>query len=70
MLFVPMVCLTVAIVFWSSLLPPMVWLWLSLGKFHDQGDAKWIVIRGQLRGHNDTPFVFGGLSYYYSSARF
>jgi hypothetical protein len=25
------------------------------GKFHDQGDAKWIVIRGQLRGHNDTP---------------
>jgi primosomal protein N' len=24
------------------------------GKFHDQGDAKWIVIRGQLRGHNDT----------------
>jgi hypothetical protein len=25
-------------------------------EFHDQGDAKWIVIRGQLRGHNDTPF--------------
>jgi hypothetical protein len=24
--------------------------------FHDQGDAKWIVIRRQLRGHNDTPF--------------
>jgi hypothetical protein len=24
-------------------------------KFHDQGDADWIVIRGQLRGHNDTP---------------
>jgi hypothetical protein len=24
-------------------------------KFHDQGDAKWIVIRGHLRGHNDTP---------------
>jgi hypothetical protein len=24
------------------------------GKFHGQGDAKWIVIRGQLRGHNDT----------------
>jgi hypothetical protein len=24
------------------------------GEFHDQGDAKWIVIRGQLRGH-DTP---------------
>jgi hypothetical protein len=49
-----------------------------IGKFHDQGDAKWIVIRGQLRGHNDTPFgrptlgwpigrpqgVFGGISYY------
>jgi hypothetical protein len=26
------------------------------GEFHDQGDAKWKVIRGQLRGHNDTPF--------------
>jgi hypothetical protein len=44
-----------------------------MGEFHDQGDAKWIVIRGQLRGPNDTPFgrptpgrligVFG----YYSS---
>jgi hypothetical protein len=48
------------------------------GEFHDQGDAKWIVIRGQLRGHNDAPFgrptsgrpigrssgVFGGFSYY------
>jgi hypothetical protein len=29
---------------------------IKLGKFHDQRDAKWIVIRGQLRGHNDTPF--------------
>jgi hypothetical protein len=27
---------------------PMLW-----GEFHDQGDAKWIVIRGHLRGHND-----------------
>jgi hypothetical protein len=26
-----------------------------LGEFHDQGDARWIVIRGQLRGYNDTP---------------
>jgi hypothetical protein len=26
------------------------------GEFHDQEDAKWIVIRGQLRGHNDMPF--------------
>jgi hypothetical protein len=26
------------------------------GKFHDQRDAKWVVIRGQLRGHNDMPF--------------
>jgi hypothetical protein len=25
-------------------------------KFHDQGDAKWIVIREQLRVHNDMPF--------------
>jgi hypothetical protein len=23
-----------------------------------------MVIRGQLRGDNDTPFVFGGLSHY------
>jgi hypothetical protein len=29
---------------------------LDDSEFHDQGDAKWIVIRGQLRGHNDTPF--------------
>jgi hypothetical protein len=29
---------------------------INMGEFHDQGDAKWIVIRGQLRGHNDTPF--------------
>jgi hypothetical protein len=34
---------------WQSIkIPP--------GKFHDEGDAKWIVIRGQLRRHNDTPF--------------
>jgi hypothetical protein len=26
------------------------------GQFHDQVDAKWIVIRGQLRDRNDTPF--------------
>jgi hypothetical protein len=26
------------------------------GKFHDMGDAKGIVIRGQLWGHNDMPF--------------
>jgi hypothetical protein len=26
------------------------------GKFHDMGDAKWIVIRRSLRGNNDTPF--------------
>jgi hypothetical protein len=25
------------------------------GEFHDQADAKWIVIRGPLRGHNDMP---------------
>jgi hypothetical protein len=29
---------------------------LKTGKFHDQADARWIEIRGQLRGHNDTPF--------------
>jgi hypothetical protein len=26
------------------------------GEFHDQGDAKWTIIKGQLRGDNDTPF--------------
>jgi hypothetical protein len=25
------------------------------GSFHDQADAKWKVITGLLRGHNDTP---------------
>jgi hypothetical protein len=28
----------------------------SSGDSHDQADAEWIVIRTQLRGHNDTPF--------------
>jgi hypothetical protein len=27
-----------------------------LCEFYDQDDAKWIVIRGQLKGHNDTPY--------------
>jgi hypothetical protein len=27
-----------------------------LGNFHDQGEAKRIVVRGQLKGHNDTLF--------------
>jgi hypothetical protein len=27
-----------------------------VGELHDQGDAKWIVIREQLRDHNDMPF--------------
>jgi sodium-dependent multivitamin transporter 6 len=27
---------------------------IYIGEFHDQADAKWIVIRGPLRGHNDT----------------
>jgi hypothetical protein len=26
------------------------------GEFYDQGDAKLIVVRGQLRGHNNMPF--------------
>jgi hypothetical protein len=25
------------------------------GEFHDQGDAKWILMRRSLWGHNDTP---------------
>jgi hypothetical protein len=28
---------------------------LKRREFHDQGDAKWIVIRRQLKGHNDMP---------------
>jgi hypothetical protein len=28
---------------------------IAVGKFHDQGDAKWIVIRRLLWGHNNTP---------------
>jgi hypothetical protein len=51
-----------------------------MGEFHDQGGAKWKVIRGQLSGHNDTSAnpgqpisrlgvgrlqgIFGGLSYF------
>jgi hypothetical protein len=27
-----------------------------MGKFHKQGDTKWIVIMVKLRGHNDMPF--------------
>jgi hypothetical protein len=26
------------------------------GELHNQGDAKWIVIKGQLQGHNNMPF--------------
>jgi hypothetical protein len=29
---------------------------ITSGEFHDQGDAEWIVLKRQLRGHNDTPF--------------
>jgi hypothetical protein len=29
---------------------------LTIGEFHDQGDAKWIVLRRSLWGHNDPPF--------------
>jgi hypothetical protein len=29
---------------------------IGYGEFQDQVDAEWIVIRGQLRGHNDKPF--------------
>jgi DNA polymerase III delta prime subunit len=32
------------------------------GEFHDQGDAKWIVIRRSLWGHNDTPSAAWGLA--------
>jgi hypothetical protein len=29
---------------------------IAVGDFQDQADAEWIVIRTQLRGHNNTPF--------------
>jgi hypothetical protein len=29
---------------------------VNRGEFYDQGDAKWIVIRGPSRGYTDTPF--------------
>jgi hypothetical protein len=34
------------------------------GILHDQGDAKWIVIRRHLWGHNDTPFGLAALRAY------
>jgi hypothetical protein len=34
----------------------------ALGEFHDQAYTKWIVIRGLLRGHNDTLLVTWGLA--------
>jgi hypothetical protein len=47
-------CKTDALQMFQSRLRP-----LASGELHDQGDAKWIVIRGQLRGHNDTPVFVG-----------
>jgi hypothetical protein len=34
----------------------VTWVTQTPGESHDQADAEWIVIRRQLRGHNDTPF--------------
>jgi hypothetical protein len=31
------------------------WGWGAIGIFHDQGDAEWIVIRGQLKGNQPQP---------------
>jgi hypothetical protein len=43
---------------WVSIGLNSVTLWSQMrpGELHDQVDDKWIVIRGQLRGHNDKPF--------------
>jgi hypothetical protein len=41
---------------WTSWLTVLVKLFFCLDEFHDQGDSKWIVMRGQLRGHNHMPF--------------
>jgi hypothetical protein len=55
-----MVCLTVALA--PSVLTTAIKQCVSfkcdlfIGGFQDQGDAKWIVIREQLRGHNAMPF--------------
>jgi hypothetical protein len=62
----------------ASKLFPVFGVESTVGNIHDQRDAKWIVIRGQFRGHNDTPFgrptpgrpigrlgVFGILRSYY-----
>jgi hypothetical protein len=38
---------------WGRVLP--FWTPHAVGEFLDQGDAKWIVIRRSLRGHNDMP---------------
>jgi hypothetical protein len=40
---------------WNNFVLRLFQIQISVGKFHDQGDAKWIVIRGQLWGHNDMP---------------
>jgi hypothetical protein len=37
----------------DSRIRPVVSWTENKGEFHDQGDAKLIVIRGQLKGHND-----------------
>jgi hypothetical protein len=29
---------------------------ITLGGCHDETDADWLVIRGPLKGHKDTPF--------------
>jgi hypothetical protein len=44
--------------FIGDLCNPQMWdhAFSDEGELHDQEDAKWIVIRGQLRGHNDTLF--------------
>jgi hypothetical protein len=42
-------------VFWRQLVWQFIWDLIQV-EFHDQGDAKWIVIRVPVRGHNDTLF--------------
>jgi hypothetical protein len=56
----------------EALLSHHIWMFIPLARSSVRvnsmirGDAKWTVIRGQLRGHNNMPQgIFGGFSYYY-----
>jgi hypothetical protein len=47
--------ITGALAFGKALKHPPFLTHFTVGEFHDQVDAKWIVIRRSLWGHNDMP---------------